>query len=57
VVEAWLAWRWWDKGQLGTRYPAGVPLMLCRAVEELDDGYHAGLAHRMRTQPKGGGSE
>ena len=46
VDEVWRCWRWWDKGQLGDRFPDGIPLLLCRAIEDLDYGYGVGLAKR-----------
>ena len=57
IREAWLAWRWFEKGQLAARYPAGIPLLLARAVEELDHGFQSGICHRMRPKGKGTASE
>jgi hypothetical protein len=50
VQEAWRCWRWWDKGALADRFPAGIPLMLARAIEDLDAGHNSGTALRMRRE-------
>lgn len=48
VREAWQAYRWYDRGALADRYPMGIPVMLARAVEELDAGHNSGTALRLR---------
>lgn len=29
---------WWEKGQLGIRYPAGIPITLSRAIMDYEHG-------------------
>lgn len=58
VGEAWRAWRWWENGCLADRFPDGIPIILCRAVEELAAGYNAAMAELMKPPPgKGAGDK
>jgi hypothetical protein len=50
VIEAWHSYRWYDRGALADRYPMGIPVMLCKAVEQLDAGYNHGMALKMRRE-------
>jgi len=43
------AWRWWDKGQLSTRY-VDPPVSLLDAVSQFDRGSNAGQADKMKRQ-------
>lgn len=39
VMEAHI---WWEKGQLGIRYPAGIPLIMIRAIRDYELGRKRG---------------
>ena len=52
IIEAWEAYRWYDRGALADRYPLGIPVMMARALIDLDAGYSAGTAKRIRDEAR-----
>lgn len=50
VVETMRAHRWWIKGELGTKYPLGIPAWLEWSVETYDAALNAVQVHDMREE-------
>lgn len=46
VQEVWTSYRWFDKGIIEPRLKNGYPLIMSRAVSDLDSGYQHGQAER-----------
>lgn len=52
IAEAWIAYRWWEKGQLGLLYQGGLPSCVSRAVTALDQGVSYGERDRLEASEK-----
>lgn len=52
VAEAFVAYRWYDKGQLGLAYESGIPVAVRDAVTALDQGVSHGSKDRIENAKK-----